>query len=141
MVARAKLLQLSNHAIRHVGNTFRQQTIHHALHDIQLVLDGEVDKVGIDNHAEWRTERSVVFEEHAGWDLLLDHCQCLNSLLLLLLTFLDILANAIVLCGQKLCLDGALASFRLLGHCSRRKWSDAIPPQKGEIPANTVSDS
>ena len=33
-----------------------------------LVLNGEVDEVGVDEHAEGRAEGGVVLEEHAGGD-------------------------------------------------------------------------
>ncbi len=43
--------------------TLGVQTVHHALHDVDLVFDGEVDKVGIDEHVEGRPELRVVLEE------------------------------------------------------------------------------
>ena len=43
--------------------TFSIETVHHSLHDIYFVLDGEVDEVGIDEDVVGWTEIGVVLEE------------------------------------------------------------------------------
>ena len=40
-----QLLQLRHHAVRDVRDTLGVQAVHHALDNVHLVLDGEVDKV------------------------------------------------------------------------------------------------
>jgi hypothetical protein len=62
----AELLQLSDHAIGDVGDALAEEAVHAGLEDVQLVLDGEVDEVGVDEDAVGRTEGVVVREEEAG---------------------------------------------------------------------------
>lgn len=49
--------------------TFRHQTVHHALHELDLVLNRKVDKVGIDQDTERGSEVGVVRQEQGGGDL------------------------------------------------------------------------
>ncbi len=44
----SELFELSDHTVSYVGYTLAQETVHGGLEDIELVLDGEVDKVGIE---------------------------------------------------------------------------------------------
>lgn len=43
--------------------TLSIKTVHHALYDIQFVLEGEVDEVGIQEDVVWWTELRVVLEK------------------------------------------------------------------------------
>ena len=43
--------------------TFSIETVHHALHDVYFVLDGEVNEVGVDEDVVRRAEVGVVLEE------------------------------------------------------------------------------
>ena len=97
VVARTELFQLRHHTVRDVGNALCQKTIHHALYNVQLVLNGEVYKVGIDEDAEWRTQGRVVFEEHTGRGLLLTNNESFRLRLLLLLSFLHVFRYSVVL--------------------------------------------
>ncbi len=49
--------------------TLRIQTIQHALDNVQLVLDGEVDEVGVQEDVVGRAELRVVLEEQGRRDL------------------------------------------------------------------------
>ena len=42
-----QLLQLGHDAVCDVGNTLGVETIHHALDDVHLVLDREIDEIGV----------------------------------------------------------------------------------------------
>lgn len=59
-----QLLQLGDDAVGDADGGLRGQAVQHALGDVELVGDGEVDKVGIDEYAERRAQRRVVLEEH-----------------------------------------------------------------------------
>lgn len=50
------------------GRTFSIETVHHAAHELELVLQTEVDEVGVDEDAVGRDERGVVCEEKGGRD-------------------------------------------------------------------------
>jgi len=65
----AKLLQLSHDTVRDAGNRFGVETVHHALDQLDFVLDGKVDKVGIHQDPVWRSKSRVVVEEHGRGDL------------------------------------------------------------------------
>ena len=43
----AKLLQLGNHAVRDARDALGKQAVHHGFVQVQLVLDREVDEVGV----------------------------------------------------------------------------------------------
>lgn len=59
----SEFFQLCHHAIGDVRDTLRVQAVHHPLHQVNLILDGEVDEVGVhENVVRW-TERGVVLEE------------------------------------------------------------------------------
>ena len=62
----AQLFELGQDAIRHGRNAFRHQAIHHSLDELDLVLYGKVDKVGVDQDAVGRAEGGVVGEEEGG---------------------------------------------------------------------------
>ena len=65
---RPQLLKFCHHAVGDVGRTLCIDTVHHALDDVQLVLDGKVDEVRVDEHVIGRTELRVVLEvERGGW--------------------------------------------------------------------------
>jgi hypothetical protein len=65
----AQLLQLCHHAVRDVGDALGVQTVHHALDDVHLVLDGKVHKVRV----HWKRKRhSVSF---------MRKCEKINTLL------------------------------------------------------------
>jgi hypothetical protein len=49
--------------------TFCIQTIHHATDQLQLILDTEVDEVGINKHTVWRNKSRVVRQKQRGSDL------------------------------------------------------------------------
>jgi len=46
----------------------RPNSYHHRLHDIHFVLDGEVDKVGVDEDMKGWAEGGVILEEERGRD-------------------------------------------------------------------------
>jgi hypothetical protein len=65
-VLHSKLLQFGNDTVSDVGNALAKQAVHTRLEDVQLVLDGEVDEVGIDEDAVGRTQGVIVSEEKTG---------------------------------------------------------------------------
>lgn len=83
----AQLFQLRHDAISDTRNALRQQTIHHRLVNLQLVLDREVDKVGIYENMVRRSQLSVVLEEHCCRSLV-DMVLCLALVLFNLAAFL-----------------------------------------------------
>ena len=62
----AELLQLSHHAVGDVRDTLGVERVHHVLDYVHLVLDREVDEVGIDEYVEGRAELGVVLEEQGA---------------------------------------------------------------------------
>ena len=46
------------------------ETVHHRRYDVQLVLDGLVDKVGVHQDAIRRSKGRIVLKEHTAVDLL-----------------------------------------------------------------------
>lgn len=63
-VFRAKLLQLGKYAIRDDRDTFGIQTIEHGRNNLEFVLNGMGDEIGIDKYRVWGSKRSIVLEEH-----------------------------------------------------------------------------
>lgn len=43
--------------------TLSQEAVHHGFHDVQLLLDAEVDKVGIEDDEVGWSKRAIVCEE------------------------------------------------------------------------------
>lgn len=62
----AQLLQLCKHALGDHGYALCVEAVHHPLDDVDLVLDGKVEKVGIDKHPVRWPERKIVLEEKCG---------------------------------------------------------------------------
>ena len=48
-ILHSKLLKLAHNAIRDVRDAFSKQAVHTCLEDVELILDGKVDEVGIDD--------------------------------------------------------------------------------------------
>ena len=46
-------------------HTFSIEAIHHGLNYVQLILNGEVYKVGVDQDVVWGTKLAVVAEEES----------------------------------------------------------------------------
>lgn len=65
----AQLLQLSHHAVSDTGYALGEQAVHHGLVYFELVLDTEVDKVGIHEDVVRRAELCVVLKEHRSGHL------------------------------------------------------------------------
>lgn len=61
-----QLLQLAHDAVRDVGDALGVEAVHHALDHVHLVLDREVDEVGVDEDVIGRTQLGVVGEEEGG---------------------------------------------------------------------------
>lgn len=61
-----ELFKLGHDAIGDAGGALGIQTVHHALDQVNLVSDGEVDKVGIDQNAVRWSQLRVVLEEQGG---------------------------------------------------------------------------
>ena len=58
-----KFFQFGHYAI---GDTWRShciQAIHHGFDEIEFILDGKVDKVGIDEDLIWRCKGGIMFEK------------------------------------------------------------------------------
>ena len=62
----AELLELGHHAVAYVGYALGIHAVHHGLDDVQLVLDGEVDEVRVDEDVIRRAELGVVREEESA---------------------------------------------------------------------------
>ena len=56
-------LKYGNGKVRMELLTLSIEAVHHALSDVQLVLDGKIDEVGINQDVIWRTQLCVVLEE------------------------------------------------------------------------------
>lgn len=65
-VLNTELLELSDYTIGDIGDALAQEAVHTGLEDIEFVLDGEVDEVGVDQDAVRGTESVVVSEEETG---------------------------------------------------------------------------
>lgn len=64
-----QLLQFCQHTVRYGWNTFGHQAVHHSLHKLNLVLNREIDKVGIHQNTVRRTKVGVMGKEKTGRDL------------------------------------------------------------------------
>lgn len=49
--------------------TFSEETIHHPAYELDLVLEAEVDEIGINKNTIWGYECVVVLQEKGGCDL------------------------------------------------------------------------
>nr|GMD38048.1 U3 small nucleolar RNA-associated protein 24 [Ipomoea batatas] len=58
-----QLLKLSHHTVSNTRSAFCIQAIHHSFLQIQFILNGEIDKVGIDQHSIRGSQGSVILEE------------------------------------------------------------------------------
>ena len=58
-----ELLELCHDAVGDVRDALCIEAVHHAAHQIDLVLDAEVDEVGVHQNAVRRAQRGVVLEE------------------------------------------------------------------------------
>lgn len=43
--------------------TFCVQTVHHAADKLELILEAEVDEIGVDKNSVWRNKGGVVLKE------------------------------------------------------------------------------
>lgn len=59
----SKFLQLCHDAVCDVGYALAEEAVHASLEDVQFVLDGKVDEVGIDKDAVWWSKGIVMCEE------------------------------------------------------------------------------
>ena len=77
------LLQLRHNAVRHARDDLRQETVHHARKHVQLVLDAEINEVGINYYVVWRTELHVVLKIQRSTVLLyLSNCHIIQLCIL-----------------------------------------------------------
>ena len=60
---RPQFFKLRHDAVCDVRNALGIESVHHVLDDVHLVLDGEVDEVGVDQDVKRRPKLSVVLEE------------------------------------------------------------------------------
>jgi hypothetical protein len=60
----AHLFELRHHAVGDHGHALCEQAVHRRAHNLQLVFDGKVDKVGVQQDVVGRAQRRVVREEH-----------------------------------------------------------------------------
>ena len=61
----AQLLQLRHHAVGDVRDALGVEGVHHVLDNVHLVLDGEVDEVGVDQDVERGPKLGVILEEES----------------------------------------------------------------------------
>ena len=61
-----ELLQLGHHAVGDARNDLGIEAVHRGLDDLQLVLNGKVDKIGVQQDVVRRAQSAVVVEEHGG---------------------------------------------------------------------------
>ena len=80
----AQLLQLRHHTVGDVRDALGVEGVHHVLDNVHLVLDGEVDEVGVDQNVERRPKLGVVLEEEGTGAL--DMLCCLELIRILRLT-------------------------------------------------------
>ena len=59
----SQFLKLRHDTIRDVRDALCIEGVHHVLDDVHLVLDGEVDKVGVHQDVERGSQLGVVLEE------------------------------------------------------------------------------
>ena len=62
----SQFLKLRHDTIRDVRDALCIEGVHHVLDDVHLVLDGEVDEVGVDQDVERGAKLSVVLEEECA---------------------------------------------------------------------------
>ena len=62
----SELFQLSDNAICDARNAFGIEAIHHRRDDLELVLEGEINKVRIEYNSIRRSQSGIVREEHIG---------------------------------------------------------------------------
>ena len=62
----SQFLELRHDTIRDVRDALCIEGVHHVLDDVHLILDGEVDEVGIDQDVERGAKLSVVLEEECA---------------------------------------------------------------------------
>ena len=86
----AQLLQLRHHTVGDVRDALGVEGVHHVLDNVHLVLDGEVDEVGVDQNVERRPKLGVVLEEEGTGAL--DMLSCLELIRILRLTSLGNMA-------------------------------------------------
>lgn len=65
----AEFLELGHDAVGDAGDALGEEAVHHRLVDLELVLDREVDEVGVDEDVVGRAELCVVLEEHGRGNL------------------------------------------------------------------------
>ena len=65
-VLNSKFLQFCHDAIADVGDALAEEAVHAGFEDIQFVLDGKVDEIGIDEDAVGWSECVIMREEEAG---------------------------------------------------------------------------
>lgn len=63
-----EFLQLSDDAVADADRRGRGEAIEHPLHDVNLVGDGKVDEIRVQQHVERRPQRRIVLEEHGRRD-------------------------------------------------------------------------
>jgi len=62
-VSVAQLLKLSHNAVRNTRDTLGVEAVHHAADEVELVLQAEVDEIGVDENAIGRYQGGIVCEE------------------------------------------------------------------------------
>ena len=62
-VAHSELFEFADHAVSDVGDALAEEAVHAGLEDVEAVLDGEVDEVGVDEQAVGRAQGVVLSEE------------------------------------------------------------------------------
>lgn len=53
--------------------TFGVETVHHSANEFKLILQTEVDEVGVDEDAVWWTKGSIMRQEQGGSNLRSDN--------------------------------------------------------------------
>ena len=66
---RAQLLQLSHDAVGDDGHALCIQAVHHRREQLEFLLDGMREEVGVDEDGVGRDESGVVLEEKGSGDL------------------------------------------------------------------------
>jgi hypothetical protein len=62
----SEFLKFPNHAISNVWDALSEEAVHAGLEDVQFVLDGEVDEIGINDDAIGWSQSVIMREEQAG---------------------------------------------------------------------------
>jgi hypothetical protein len=97
-IARTEPLELGHDALGEVRGALGVETIEQRLKDVELVLNGKVDEIGVDQNVIRRPELRVVREKHARQNRSGSH-DLLFVLLLLLLTFGAIIVRIVICCA------------------------------------------